>query len=125
MAKQTRRRGPNWVLIVIVLGIALAFFAFGLVPEARRAVERYRARSGMAGADWDPLFGTQIVEGPTLEILDDWSGRITTRYEGESPIDPEDLIFYCQFLRVPATWTLDTCAIDPENPNSYVIVIVR
>ena len=113
------------MLVVIFLGVAVAFFVFGFAPETRRTIERFRARSGMAGADWDPLFGTEIVEGPTLEILDDWSGRITTHYEGESPIDPGDMTLYCQLLRIPITWTLDTCAIDPENPNGYVIVIVR
>jgi hypothetical protein len=111
---------------MIFLGIALAFFLIAFFPGVRGAVEEYRAHSGMAAAaNWPPLRGTERVEGPTLEILDDWSGRITTRYEGNAPIDHEDIVFHCQFLPIPATWTLDTCAVDPANPNGYVIILTR
>jgi hypothetical protein len=114
------------MLVTIFLGIALAFFTISLLPGARRAIEQYRARSGMAAVDdWQPLIGTERVEGPTLEILDDWSGRITTRYEGEEPIEQDEIAIYCQLLSIPVTWTLETCAVDPGNPNSYTIVLVR
>jgi hypothetical protein len=126
MTGQTRRRGPNWLLVTIFLGIALAFFVFSLLPEARRALERYRARAAIAAAaEWNPMVGTELITEPTFEVMDDWSTRITCRYEGESPIAQEDIALYCQLVPIPLTWTLDTCAIDPENPNSYVLAITR
>jgi hypothetical protein len=114
------------MLVTIFLGIALAFFVIALFPGVRMAIEQYRARSGMAAADnWAPMIGTERVEGPTLEILDDWSGRITARYEGTEPIEQQEIAIYCQLLSAPITWTMETCAIDPDNPNSYTIVLVR
>jgi hypothetical protein len=113
-------------LVAVFLGIALAFFVFSLIPEARRAVERYRASAAIAAAaEWSPMVGTELVEGPTFEVMDNWSGRITSRYEGEEPISQEEMALYCQLLPVPLTWNLDTCAVDPENPNSYILAITR
>ncbi len=114
------------MLVTVFLGIALAFFLIALFPGVRRAAEEYRASSGMAAADdWSAMPGTERVEGPTLEILDEWAGRITTRYQGDAPIQQEDIAFHCQLLLIPNSWTLDTCAVDPANPNGYVIIITR
>jgi hypothetical protein len=123
---QPRRRKPRWGVIAIFLGVALAAFLFGIIQFLQPEIMRTRYADGIVAFDeWRFPLDIELEGEPQLTELDDGSVQVSGVFSGSRPIDPIDLELTCETLDTPPTWNLAECAVLPDRPNAFSIVIQR
>ncbi len=131
-----RRRGPNWGLIVVILGVSIGLLILGALrlagPTVKSTVHETQvetlASDGIdAMKEWSTYLGTEIKGEPTLTELEDGTIRLTAVYSGPVEIVSEDLAIHCQLLveSVPIPWEMTDCRQVPGRSNAYTVTIER
>ena len=124
--QRRRRRGPNWTVVVIFLGVGLGAIILGIYQLTRPTIVETQAQDGIVAIrNWNPPPGTELEGDPEFTELDDGTVQLTATYVGQGPIDPAEAEFFCQTLSMPPTWSLVGCEIPPDRPNALAVTIQR
>ncbi len=115
---------------MVLFGVAAALFAIGIRQNTEPLFGGARLRWKTADAiarikEWDRIPGTRLYGEPELTEHEDGSLEIVATFGGEDRIEEEELTFTCGNLKIPTNWTMESCAIDPDNSRVYTVVLRR
>lgn len=124
-----RRRGPNWGVVVVFIGIGVGAVLLGtwqtvLQPAIHASAVRARASTALVDIDqWPPVVGTSLESEPVLTELEDGRLQFTVTYVGKRTIDDANAVMYCASLHVPRGWESIQCGISSKDPPTFTIVV--
>ena len=124
------RRGPNWTVVYVFLGLALiAFLVSALLIFAPPVLRDWTARTGLTAArEWRPMTNTYAITEPEYRVVPETGElQVTVLYatnDGKR-VDAQDLNVFCGQIGVPSGWRLYECQSVEGRPNQYVVSIRR
>jgi hypothetical protein len=123
-------RGPNWPLVIVILGIGIGALVLGLFQLLRPVLQRTSLTAQTADAisvirEWNPIYGTQLQGDPVPADLGNGVLQITATYAGTATLNVGDIQVFCQTVPMPPGWTLASCSILPGQPTAFEVVIQR
>lgn len=123
-------KGPNWAVVIVVLGIAIGAFILGAFQLLRPTLQRTSLAAQTADAvaiirEWNPILGTQLQGDPVPADVGNGVLQITATYAGTATLSPGDVQVFCQTAPMPPGWTLASCSILPGQPTAFAVVIQK
>jgi hypothetical protein len=115
---------------MVLFGVAAALFVIGIKQSTQPLFGGARLRWQTTNAvatvkEWDTVPGTRLYGEPEITQFEDGSLQIVATFAGEDRIEDEEMTFTCGNLRAPVHWTMESCAISPDNPRVYTVILRR